>query len=72
MYLKPLRHHFEDLDQAEFDECIPMLGPMLHAVCLVWANSKFYNTPARIVVLLQEICNMIIEMVCASPCFFMK
>nr|KAG5690881.1 hypothetical protein BaRGS_028913 [Batillaria attramentaria] len=62
MFLKPLRHHFEDLEQAEFDECKPMLSPMFHSVCLVWANSKFYNTPARIIVLLQEICNMIIEM----------
>ncbi|XP_076453714.1 LOW QUALITY PROTEIN: dynein beta chain, ciliary-like [Babylonia areolata] len=62
MYLKPLRHHFEDLEQAEFDECIPMLGPMMHCVCLVWANSSFYNTPARIIVLLQEMCNMIMEM----------
>ena len=63
MYMKPLRHHFEDLEQAEFDEAIPMLGPMMHTVCLVWANSRFYNTPARIIVLLQEMCNMIIDMV---------
>ncbi|KAL8567548.1 hypothetical protein ACOMHN_054362 [Nucella lapillus] len=62
MYLKPLRHHFEDLEQAEFDECIPSLGPMFHSVCLVWANSSFYNTPARIIVLLQEMCNMVMEM----------
>lgn len=63
MYLKPLRRLFEDLEQAEFDMCAPMLPPLLHTVCLVWANSKYYNTPARIIVLLQEICNMIIEMV---------
>lgn len=62
-YLKPLRHHIEDFEQAEFDESIPMLAPMIHTVCLIWANSTFYNTPARIIILLQEICNMIIEIV---------
>ncbi|XP_067673689.1 dynein beta chain, ciliary-like [Haliotis asinina] len=62
LYLKPLRHLFEDLEQAEFDESIPMLAPLFHTTCLVWANSKYYNTPARIIVLLQEICNMEIEM----------
>ncbi|KAJ8313224.1 hypothetical protein KUTeg_009222, partial [Tegillarca granosa] len=61
LFLKPLRHHFEDYEQAEFDESIPLLGPMMHCVCLVWSNSQYYNTPARIVVILQEICNMIIN-----------
>ena len=63
MYLKPMRHHFEDYEQAEFDESKKLLAPMMNALCLVWANSEYYNTPARIIVLLQEICNMIINMV---------
>lgn len=63
IYLKPLRHHFEDFEQAEFDESIPLLAPMMHTTCLTWANSEYYNTPARIIVLLQEMCNMIINMV---------
>ncbi|KAK3590847.1 hypothetical protein CHS0354_024585 [Potamilus streckersoni] len=61
MFLKPLRHHFEDYEQAEFDESIKLLRPMIHAVCLLWANSDYYNTPGRIIVLLQEICNMIMN-----------
>lgn len=63
IYLKPLRHHFEDYEQAEFDESIPFLAPMMHTCCLTWANSEYYNTPARIIVLLQEMCNMIINTV---------
>ncbi|WAR03796.1 DYHC-like protein [Mya arenaria] len=62
MYLKPMRHHFEDYEQAEFDESKKLFGPMMNALCLVWANSEYYNTPARIIVLLQEMCNMIIQM----------
>lgn len=65
IYLTPLRHHFEDYEQAEFDESIPFLAPMMHTVCLVWANSR-YNTPARIIVMLQEMCNLIIEQVCTK------
>lgn len=62
MYLKPMRHHFEDYEQAEFDESKKLFGPMMNALCLVWANSEYYNTPARIIVLLQEMCNMIMGM----------
>ena len=46
-----------------FDQCEPYLRPLMHTVCLVWANSDYYNTPTRIIVLMQEICNLIIEMV---------
>lgn len=63
LYLKPLLTHFEDLEQAEFDECIPMLAPMMHCICLTWVHSKFYCTPARIIVLLQELCNLFIQQV---------
>lgn len=63
MYLKPLRSHYEDYEQAEFDESIPFLAPMMHTICLLWAKSQYYNTPARIIVLLQETCNMMINQV---------
>lgn len=33
---------------------------MLHVVCFIWATSKYYSTPARIIVLLQEICSLLI------------
>ena len=67
-YLKPLRHHFEDFEQAEFDESKKLFAPMMHCLCLVWSNSEYYNTPARLIVLLQEVCNMIIKIV-SSPDF---
>jgi len=63
MYLKPLRSHFEDIEQAEFENMQQHLEPMMHVICLVWANSKYYNTPARIIILLQEMCNLIILLV---------
>ena len=63
MHLKPLRNHFEDLEQADFDGLEKMIPPMMHVICLVWASSSHYNTPARIIVLLQELCNLMIELV---------
>jgi dynein heavy chain len=67
----PLRYHLEDLEQAEFDESEKLFAPLLHVVCLIWAHSSYYNTPARIIVLLQELCNMLIEMVrpATGTCF---
>merc|ERR1712193_143140 len=62
MHLKPLRNHFEDLEQADFDSMEKMLEPLFHVICLLWANSSYYNTPGRIVVLLQESCNLMIEL----------
>jgi len=67
LHLKPLRSHFEEIEQAEFEYLPKHLEPMMHVVCLVWANSKYYNTPARIIILLQEICNLIIVLVRSLP-----
>ncbi|CAC5371505.1 DNAH [Mytilus coruscus] len=61
MYLRPARHHFEDYEQSEFDESGPLMAPMMHTIALIWVHSQYYNTPARIIVLLQEMCNMIIN-----------
>jgi len=35
--------------------------PIMHTILLIWNNSKFYNTPPRLVVLIREICNAIIR-----------
>ena len=65
LHLKPLRSHIEDVEQSEFDEVKKHLSPMMHVICLIWSHSKYYNTPARIIVLLQEICNLLIHLVCS-------
>lgn len=40
---------------------------MLSTVCFIWATSEHYNTPSRVIVILREFCNQIIEMVTHSP-----
>ncbi|XP_077481740.1 dynein axonemal heavy chain 9 isoform X2 [Stigmatopora argus] len=61
IFLTPLQHLLEGIENREFSDIKSQLGPMMHTVCLVWANSEHYNTPARLIVLLQEICNLLIE-----------
>lgn len=64
LHLMPLKCRLEDIERVEFSEVKPFLLPLLHVVCLIWVTSKHYNMPVRIVVLLQEICNLLIEQVC--------
>ncbi|NXD86338.1 DYH9 protein, partial [Halcyon senegalensis] len=61
LHLMPLKCHLEDIEKFEFSEVKPFLVPLLHVVCLIWVTSKHYNVPVRIVVLLQEICNLLIQ-----------
>ncbi|XP_039595259.1 dynein heavy chain 9, axonemal [Polypterus senegalus] len=61
MHLKPLKQLFDDIENVEFNEAKPMIAPLMHVVCLLWVNCQYYNSPARIIVLLQEICNLLIQ-----------
>jgi dynein heavy chain len=36
----------------------------MHIILLIWKKSNYYNTPSRLVVLIREICNAIIEKAC--------
>ena len=63
MHLKPLQHPLEEIENVEFNEVKPLLNHLLHIVCFIWATSKYYSTPARIIVLLQEVCSLLIQQV---------
>ncbi|XP_064007907.1 dynein axonemal heavy chain 9-like [Pogoniulus pusillus] len=61
LHLAPLRRHLEGIEAVEFSKVKPLLLPLLHVVCLIWVSCKNYSTPMKIVVLLQEICNLLIQ-----------
>ncbi|XP_003791133.1 dynein heavy chain 9, axonemal [Otolemur garnettii] len=61
VHLVPLHSHLEALENADFPEVKPRLQPLLHVICLIWATCKFYRSPGRLTVLLQEICNLLIQ-----------
>ena len=60
-HLKPLSGHFETLETNEFDEAAQCFNPMFHTICLLWSSSKYYCRPARIIVLLQEVNNVVMK-----------
>mmetsp|Transcript_13737 Transcript_13737/g.31794 ORF Transcript_13737/g.31794 Transcript_13737/m.31794 type:complete len:4493 (-) Transcript_13737:49-13527(-) len=64
VYLRPLERFFASLGQEAFPELIPLFKPIMHTILLTWKHSKFYNTPARLVVLMREICNDLICQAC--------
>jgi len=50
---------------AEFSELHKLFRPIMHIILLVWKNSKYYNTPSRLVILIREISNSLISQSCA-------
>ncbi|NXA80882.1 DYH9 protein, partial [Thryothorus ludovicianus] len=61
LHLTPLQQPLEDIEAVEFSQVKPLLVPLLHVVCWLWVTCKHYSVPVRIVVLLQEICNLLIQ-----------
>ncbi|KAM8838403.1 dynein axonemal heavy chain 11 [Synchiropus picturatus] len=61
LYLRPLKRVISGLEERSFPRVEPLLPPLFHTLCLIWSHSKYYCTPQRMVVLLQEFSNLIIE-----------
>ncbi|XP_063306953.1 dynein axonemal heavy chain 11 [Pelobates fuscus] len=61
LHLKPLRQHINTIEETDFPQIHVLMSPLLLTVCLIWSHSRFYSVPARIIVLLQEFCNLFIE-----------
>ncbi|KAK9702182.1 Dynein heavy chain region D6 P-loop domain [Popillia japonica] len=61
LYLKPLVSHFERFESEDFLNMDHYIKPLVHVLALVWSHSKYYCTSSKIVTLLQEIGNMLIE-----------
>ncbi|KAK1930304.1 Dynein beta chain [Phytophthora citrophthora] len=61
-YLWPLAKWFEQLASApSLPEIRDLFRPICHSILLIWKSSRFYNTPARLVVLIRQICNEIVR-----------
>ena len=66
-FLKTLEPLFIELTDSnkDFKELPDIFIPIMHTILLIWNHSQFYNTPARLVVLIREICNAIITQACS-------
>ncbi|XP_045472902.1 dynein beta chain, ciliary-like isoform X2 [Harmonia axyridis] len=63
IYLKALVPHIQRFDDSEFLDNENYIKPLIHCIGLIWANSRYYAFSEKIVVLLKEITNMLIEAV---------
>lgn len=63
VHLTPLKPLLEGLEGGEFQDAPPILPPLVHCICLLWAACPAYRKPDRIVTLFKEITNLLISMV---------
>lgn len=63
LFINPLQRHFALLEEIDFAECKPLMIPMMHVVCMLWANSRYYCHSSKITVLFKQICNLVIQQV---------
>lgn len=63
-FLRPLEDWFSRLETETFRQLTDIFRPMMHLILAVWKGSSFYNTPARLVVLVREVCNSLIRQSC--------
>lgn len=63
LYLRPLRRVISNLEETVFPKVADVLPALFHTLCLIWSHSRYYCAAHRMVVLLQEFCNLIIEKV---------
>lgn len=64
LHLRPLRRLISNLEERTFPKVDALLPALFHSLCLIWSHSRYYCTPQRMVVLLQEFCNLIVDKVC--------
>jgi len=62
-YLQTLEDLFRELtdNSIELADAVDLFIPIMHTTQLIWNYSNHYNTPSRLVVLIREICNAIIN-----------
>eukprot|EP00041_Stephanoeca_diplocostata_P039521 m.1633795 g.1633795 ORF g.1633795 m.1633795 type:complete len:4492 (+) comp25411_c0_seq1:204-13679(+) len=61
MFLEPIRPLFEELEETEFEQLPKLVAQIMHCVGLTWKHSAHFSTPRRIVVLLREFFNELIN-----------
>ncbi|XP_071325394.1 dynein axonemal heavy chain 11 isoform X2 [Trachinotus anak] len=61
LHLQPLHAHLSQLEKEGFPHLETFIPALFHMLFLIWTNCQSYQRPARIVVLLQELCNLLIE-----------
>jgi dynein heavy chain len=66
-HLRPLRKWLVDMNTrasgSDFRDVADTFPPLVHIIYLIWKTSTYYNSNTRLVVLLQALCNSVIDLV---------
>lgn len=60
-WLQPLLSYIIQINSVDFVDMEKLLVQIVHAVHLLWRNCKYYSSTKRITVLLQCICNVLVN-----------
>lgn len=61
LYLKPMERYFGAYDEEEFLDTKKNIRPMFHTLGLVWIHSRYYCNSTKIIWLLQQMTNLLID-----------
>ncbi|KAF2900340.1 hypothetical protein ILUMI_05842 [Ignelater luminosus] len=61
LYMKPMKPHFERFEDNEFLDNEIYIKPFVHCLGLLWANSRYYCSNTKLITLLKEVANMLIN-----------
>ncbi|XP_054876590.1 dynein axonemal heavy chain 17-like [Poeciliopsis prolifica] len=62
LHLTPVQQKLSEVLEMDFHQLKDNVAAVMAEVGLLWTHSEFYCRPRRIVVLLQEICNLYIQL----------
>ncbi|KAI5643132.1 dynein beta chain, ciliary [Phthorimaea operculella] len=66
VYQRPLIGHFENFEATDFADAKPLIRPMLHCIGMLWGQSRYYCNVDKLIPLLREVCNLVIQQCTAS------
>ncbi|XP_039545600.1 dynein heavy chain 11, axonemal [Pimephales promelas] len=61
LHLRTLRRPIAAFEERSFTDLEPLIPALFHTLALIWTHSHFYCHPPRIVTLLTEFCNLLID-----------
>lgn len=64
LYLTPLAKFFKSVEEIDFAEAKPLMAVLIHTLGLAWANCKSYQSSSKLIIILRQICNLLIQEAC--------
>ena len=60
-YLAALKPNLDEFNGTDFEQVSLCIKPIMHMLLLVWKQSKFYNTPPALSLIIRMVCNAMME-----------